>query len=77
MMYYLNNVEVPCDDLTLCLKIRDQMFNDHNCYPVFYEFDNKIFIRITAQVYNELSDYVYAANLFLQLLKAAQEEMKK
>ena len=53
------------------------MFNDHNCYPVFYEFDSKVFIRITAQVYNELSDYEYAANLFLQLLKAAQEEMKK
>lgn len=77
MMAYLNNVEVPCDDISLCLKIADKMQYEYNCYPVFYKFDNKVFIRISVQLYNELSDYVYAANLFLQLLNAAQEEMKK
>lgn len=77
MMAYLNNVEVPCDDFDLCTKIGNQMLFEYNVYPFLYKFDNKIFMRISAQIYNELSDYAYTANLFLQLLKSAQEEMIK
>ena len=62
---YMNNIRAPTDDLELCQKIREQMFKNHNCYPVFFPLDGKVFCRISCQIYNELSDYQYAANKFL------------
>lgn len=72
MQGYLNNVEVPSDDIDLCVKIAKQMLDKYNCYPIFYKFDGKIFCRISAQIYNELSDYEFAANTFLHLLQQHQ-----
>ena len=54
---YLSNIEVPSSDLELCTKIAYEMMDDHNCFPIFFKFDGKVFTRISAQIFNELSDY--------------------
>jgi hypothetical protein len=54
---YLNNVEVPSKDIAKCVAISRQMLELYNCYPVVYEFDGKVFCRISAQIYNDISDY--------------------
>lgn len=45
------------------------MMDEYNCYPIFYQFQGKVYCRISAQIFNELSDYVFAATTFLNLLK--------
>ena len=72
-MCYMNNVEVPSNDIDLCGRLAKKMLDEYNCYPIFYKFDNKVFCRISAQIYNELSDYVFAATTFLNLLKSETE----
>lgn len=68
---------MPCNDIDLCVNIAKKMLDQYNCYPIFYKFNNKVFCRISAQIYNELSDYIFAANTFLTLLKSAMDEEKK
>ncbi len=46
------------------------MMLNANCYPIMYKFDNKIYTRISAQIYNELSDYEFMAKKFKELLDA-------
>ena len=68
-MSILNNVEVPSTDIDLCQRIAKRMLDEYNCYPALFKFQGKVYCRISAQIFNELSDYVYAANIFLALLK--------
>lgn len=68
---------MPCNDIDLCVNIAKKMLDQYNYYPIFYKLNNKVFCRISAQIYNELSDYIFAANKFLTLLKSAMDEEKK
>lgn len=52
MQCFLNNVEVPSNDIDLCVRIAKKMMDEYNCYPIFYKFANKVFCRISAQIYN-------------------------
>lgn len=65
---YLNNIEVPSKDTSKCVEICNTMLKLYNCYPVVYEFAGKIYCRISAQIYNDITDYEFAANKFLDLL---------
>jgi hypothetical protein len=58
---YLNNIEVPSNDIQKCVSIANHMLNYYNCYPVVYEFDGKVYCRISAQIYNDITDFQFAA----------------
>lgn len=70
---YLNNIEAPTKDIKKCVEIALMMLQYYNCYPIFYEFDGKVYCRISAQIYNDLSDYQFAAEKFLDLLLNSQK----
>jgi len=36
-----------------------------NTYLVLFSFDGKIYTRISAQIYNDITDYQFVANKFL------------
>lgn len=76
MMCYMNNVEVPSTDINLCVQIAKKMLDEYNCYPIFYQFHGKVFCRISAQIFNQLSDYVFTATTFLNMLKQETEKQK-
>lgn len=68
MIGYLNNIEVPSTDIEKCVNIAKTMLKYFNCYPVIYGFKGKVYCRISAQIYNDISDYQFAAEKFLDLL---------
>ena len=51
-MGYMANVRVPSSDLSLCVSIAYEMMDGDNCFPIFYQFDGKVYTRISAQIYN-------------------------
>jgi hercynylcysteine S-oxide lyase len=62
------NVRVPCDDPDLIEKIVKEALFEYNTYIPCFKFNNgKIYARFSAQIYNEISDYLYAANIFKKL----------
>lgn len=46
-----------------------EMLKKDNCFPVFFQFDGKIWTRISAQLYNDLSDYEFMARTVLTYLQ--------
>ena len=64
------NVRLPTDDLALANKIQRQMLLEDGTYLVVFRFDGKCFTRLSAQIYNSLADYEYAAYKFLERLNA-------
>ena len=52
------------------------MLEEDNCAPIIFKFDDTIYCRISCQIYNELSDYKFAATKFLERLKKKQESKK-
>jgi hypothetical protein len=52
MLCFMNNVEAPINDIDLCARISKKMLDEYNCYPIFYKFDNRVYCRISAQIYN-------------------------
>jgi hypothetical protein len=64
---------VPCSDSDLLSKIAFEMLEVDNCFPVFFKFDGKFFTRLSAQIYNEMSDYEFMANTFLSYLKGIKK----
>jgi hypothetical protein len=63
------SVQVPSNDLTLCQKLAMDMLYEANCFIPFFSFDGKVYCRISAQIYNEISDYEFGAVKFLEYLK--------
>ena len=53
------------------------MLDEDNCFPIFYQFDGKVYTRISAQIYNELSDYAFMAKKFLDHLERRKKGVKK
>ena len=49
---YLANVEVPSDNLELCVAIAYEMMDADNCFPIFFKFDGRVYTRISGQIYN-------------------------
>lgn len=54
-------------------ELRQQFFNNYKIEVPFTEFDNRVFIRFSAQIYNELEDYkklVYAMKKFFPQIQS-------
>jgi selenocysteine lyase/cysteine desulfurase len=71
---FLSNARVPSENLDLCVKIAYEMMDEDNTFPIFYRFDGKVWIRLSAQIYNELQDYEFMATRFKHRLEAKLKE---
>lgn len=49
------------------------MLKKHNFFPVFYNFDNKSYWRISIQIYSEMEDFTFAG----ERLKEVFDEIKR
>jgi len=74
------NVRIPFNDEQLLRKAVDVCLTQHNTFIVVYKHnDGNFYTRMSAQIYNELSDYTYAAEKYLQVvhdLMKAKENLK-
>jgi len=63
------NVRLPTNNGTLIRLVRDIMLSQYNTYIQTFGFQNGQWIRISSQIYLELSDIVLAGQRILQLIK--------
>ncbi len=70
-------VEVPSNDYTLCHKLAMDMLYEVNCFPHFTSFNGKVYCRLSGQIYNEISDYEFAATKFMEYLSKAKAAQSK
>lgn len=75
------NVEVPVSELGIdvgvltgpsnekCLDCYYAQLFTHNTFVPYVVHNNKLYMRFSAQIYNELSDYEYAADAVIKVLK--------
>ncbi len=73
--YYaaLVNIEMPTNNYTKCQMLQDQIYqnvdkNKYYSYIFIYQYENKCYIRLSCQIFNELSDYQWVAQRILHLL---------
>lgn len=71
MVGSLCTVEVPSTNAELCSAISMAMMDEDNCFLAMLSFQGKVYCRFSAQIYNEMSDYEFAATRFLQRLTKA------
>lgn len=71
---YMNNIQIPSKDIAICEKVQTQLMEKYNTYLVIYSFDGKIYTRISAQIYNEISDYQFVAQKFLEIIAKYKKE---
>lgn len=70
--YYCNlvNIEVPyITSITEMNSIGNEILLKENFWLIHFEFDGKIYVRISANIYNEESDYVHCSAVALKYIK--------
>ena len=74
------NVRIPCD-VRVCNKdflnnVTKETLIKYNTYIMSYVFSNgKAYVRLSANIYNEISDYIFAAGKFLEVLRIKEKEI--
>ncbi len=79
------NVLIPFNDIDskhktdeFIKKVTLETFNVYNVYIPTFKFSGDFFARFSANIYNDIDDYVYAAEKFLEILKkSSQKELYK
>jgi len=63
----MNNIELPLmiDTLDKMNTLYQKLINEHNIFLPMFQFDNKFYCRISAQIYMELNDYQTVGNIVL------------
>lgn len=56
--------------------VAERMLNEHNFYPTIFNFDGRTYWRISVQVYNEMSDYEFAANKLQEVMLHLNEALE-
>jgi selenocysteine lyase/cysteine desulfurase len=83
----MNNVELPLmiDTLDKMNTLYQKLINEHNIFLPMFQFDNKFYCRISAQIYMELNDYQTVGNIvlnkisnikFLPIVKQKQDNFR-
>ena len=73
----LVNVRIPCNDEQILNKANYKALYEHNVYVVVFKYnDGNFYTRLSAQIYNELSDYVYAAETFLKIINDLKSQVE-
>ena len=77
----LMNVKFPIDDWSIATQVQNDLFNSNfdnsngiYTYLVIYEFENKLWVRLSCQIFNELNDFEWMAHLVLQLIDKYNKE---
>jgi selenocysteine lyase/cysteine desulfurase len=63
----MNNIELPLmiDTLDKMNTLYQKLINEHNIFLPMFQFDDKFYCRISAQIYMELNDYQTVGNIVL------------
>eukprot|EP00388_Colpodella_angusta_P000719 GDKJ01002540.1.p1 GENE.GDKJ01002540.1~~GDKJ01002540.1.p1 ORF type:complete len:107 (-),score=1.02 GDKJ01002540.1:211-531(-) len=69
----LSTVRAPTDDASLNAKTCRQVLEFHNTFAPPVTFNNTQYVRLSAQVYNCIDDYIVFAKEYLKALKLLQE----
>jgi len=83
----MNNIELPLmiDTLDKMNTLYQKLINEHNIFLPMFQFDNKFYCRISAQIYMELNDYQTVGNIvlnkisnikFLPIVKQKQDSFR-
>ncbi|KAG2388017.1 hypothetical protein C9374_000867 [Naegleria lovaniensis] len=70
------NIKLPLEfgeDLTFWTRVQSIVLETFRSYVVFYEFDSKMYCRISAQIYNDLNDYERIGRAIYQVAKELKE----
>lgn len=79
------NVLIPCDgvgfvcrSVEFVAKVVKETFDEFNTFVPTFRFSNgKYYARFSANVYNEIGDFVYAASKFLEVLRRNEKEKNR
>jgi len=77
------NVMIPCRGVNFECKSDDliekvvlETLEKYNTFIHAFKFNNnKFYARFSANIYNELSDFIFAAEKFQEILRKIEEEM--
>ena len=64
---------MPVTDSSMALEIVEKLLLSHRTWLAWYGLDGKIYARLSANVYNELNDYVDMAKNFLVIMQIVQD----
>lgn len=65
----LVNIRIPTTNSTLAEKLPQLLLENYNTWVPVYLCQGRYYTRISAQIYNELSDYEYLGRAILNLIK--------
>ena len=67
------NVRIPCDNEQALLQAVELTLERYNTWVVVYKFnDGKYYTRLSAQIYNEVEDYIFAIKSFTKVLEEVE-----
>lgn len=66
------SVRVPCTDYDLVLLIQKEMQSKYATYFVVFQFEDKVYARFSAQIYNDITDFQKVGLIFKTLLQEQQ-----
>ncbi|KAF0981958.1 hypothetical protein FDP41_011819 [Naegleria fowleri] len=72
------NIKLPLEfgeDVTFWTRVQNILLEKYRSYVVFFEFDSKMYCRISAQIYNELKDYERIGKAIYQVARELKEEL--
>ncbi|CAD8185429.1 unnamed protein product [Paramecium pentaurelia] len=66
------NVKIPHQDQNYCRECQKKCFEKYNVFLVVFKYDDLNWSRLSASLYNTISDYEYAARCYLKVLKGEE-----
>ncbi|KLO08806.1 PLP-dependent transferase [Schizopora paradoxa] len=75
------NVKLPMDDIPVSAatdsKIMRALFIDWNCYAAHFHHNGSWWVRCSAQIYNEISDFEYLGRALMRICEEIRTDAKK
>ena len=69
------NVRLPCEDKEIIDKIVYKLLYENNTFLANGKYnDGNYYARFSAQIFNDLSDYILVAELFLKVMNDVKKE---
>ena len=70
----MTNIRLPACAVQSCPVIADRLMRDYACYVPIFEYRGTLYCRVSAALYNGLSDYEYLATSMRKLITTLNEE---
>eukprot|EP01083_Nonionella_stella_P281291 957106_1 len=75
VMGFAATVQFPADDLSVAIRVADQIWKENRCFIVVFEYFNNVWVRLSCQIYNEHDDYKFIGHRVLELLKHGEDKI--